>query len=95
MRMRSKLRTGKFTAKDIADEFGYNADYIRQVAQKMGVKPLRDAAGYGEFLTSLAIGEVAPFDGIGTSDSIKKAANWRGIRIRTWKEDGQIWIARY
>ena len=95
MRMKSKLRTGLFTAKDIANEFGYNVDYIQKVARDMGVKAKRDPAGYESFFETVGVGRVALFPGVGTTELLKKAANYRGIRIRTWSEGDEIWVARY
>jgi len=94
-RLMSKLRSGKFSTKDLANEFGYSTDHVRLLARKVGVKPLVDPAGYGALFDSLSDKSVTLFKGVGSADALKKAANYRGIRIRTWKDGNEIWIARY
>lgn len=95
MRMRSKLQTGKYTAKEIASEFGYSIEHVRRTARKLKVTPLRDVAGYSQFFDSIAVGTVVPYNGISTTDVLKHAANDRRIRVKTWKLGEQIWVARY
>jgi hypothetical protein len=93
--MQAKLQTGKYTTKEIASEFGYSVQHVRLTARKLRVTPLRDVAGYSQFFNSVAVGTVVPYNGFSTTDTLKHAANDRGIRIRTWKIGEQIWVARY